>query len=136
MPTDHAPALLTLANAFADKLNANAFIEAITEFYADDCEHHEAYPMGDMPQVSKGKATLLAMNEQWEQMHEVHDFKLRGPYPHGNDRFALHMMVDLTPNAGPMANHRYQMDEVCIYHVAEGKIKKAEFFWDPTGYEA
>ncbi|MEM8739299.1 MAG: SnoaL-like domain-containing protein [Planctomycetota bacterium] len=109
---------------------------AIRELYADDARHVEAMEMGGMPRVTEGKSALLDMLREWEAMHECHDGDLKGPYPHGENRFAVWMSVDLTPHQGPMAGQRHVMEEVCLYTVENGRITLAEFFWDPTGYGA
>lgn len=112
------------------------FGEAISELYADDAKHVEAMEMGpDMPRVTEGKAAIEKSNEWWEAHHEVHGMELAGPYPHGEDRFAVLMKIDVTPDIGPMAGKRFVMDEVCLYTVDNGKIKMAEFFYDPSAME-
>jgi ketosteroid isomerase-like protein len=110
--------------------------QAIVDLYADDAEHVEATAMGaEMPQVTRGKDALLKLSDRWDGAHEVHGGEVKGPYPHSNGRFAAWMMIDVTPKEGPTAGQRMQMEEVCLYEVADGKIKRVEFYWDPTGYD-
>ncbi len=112
--------------------------EAIETLYADDAKHIESVECGpDMPRENGPKTRLLELNDWWEANHEVHGGDLKGPFPHGEDRVALWMSLDVTPKVGPMANQRHTMEEVCLYTVKNGKITKAEFFWDPsTMFEA
>jgi hypothetical protein len=58
---------------------------------------------------------------------------MKGPFPHG-DRFAIWMMADVTPKAGPMEGKRHTIDEVCLYTVENSKIKHVEFFYDMSDY--
>ncbi|MEM8782253.1 MAG: SnoaL-like domain-containing protein [Planctomycetota bacterium] len=103
----------------------------IEELYADDARHIEACAMGpDMPRENGPKPKLLEMNDWWEENHEVHGGELQGPYPHGDDRFAVRMAIDVTPKCGPMEGKRHVMEEVCLYTVKDGKITLAEFFYD------
>jgi hypothetical protein len=130
-----APAVLQLGQRLVELCRARRWRDAIETLYADDARHVEAYPMGDMPRENGPKAKLLEMNDWWEANHVVHGAELQGPYPHGDDRFAVRMAIDVTPKTGPMNGRRHTMDEVCLYTVADGRITRAEFFWDPTGYD-
>ncbi|MEM6459363.1 MAG: nuclear transport factor 2 family protein [Planctomycetota bacterium] len=107
--------------------------QAMQELYADDAQHVEACELGpDMPRVTQGKEQLMKNVKQWYEVNEVHSSSTEGPYAHGDDRFAAVMKVDLTSSAGPMAGQRYQMEEVGVYTVADGKITRAEFFYDTS----
>ena len=136
MSTDLAP-ILAVGHKLMDLCKAQKFRDAIVELYADDARHVEATAMGpDMPAEVGPKAQILKMHDWWDNAHDVHGVELKGPYPHSNGSFAVWMNLDVTPKEGPTAGKRMQMDEVCIYHVADGKIQKVEFYWDPTGYGA
>ena len=104
------------------------------ELYADDAKHVEAMGMGDCARETAGKDALLKMLGDWYTAHEIHNGGAKGPFPHGEDRFAVFMWVELTPKDGPMKGQRHTMEEVCLYTVKDGKISLVEFFWDPTGY--
>ncbi|MEM1211154.1 MAG: nuclear transport factor 2 family protein [Planctomycetota bacterium] len=109
--------------------------KAIEELYADAAQHIEAYEMGPgMPRVTAGKDKLLANIKDWYANNEVHGSTTVGPYPHGEDRFAVTMTADMTPKAGPMAGQRHQIEEISVYTVKDGKIVTAEFYWDPTKF--
>lgn len=126
---------LAVGKQLVDYCNKGKFRDAIKDLYADDAKHVEACAMGpDMPQVTAGKDALLKMNDWWEGCHEVHGMEFKGPFPHGNGSFAVWMSLDTTANEGPMAGKRMQMEEICVYAVADGKISQVEFYWDPTGF--
>ena len=107
--------------------------QAVDELYADDAKHIEAAACGpDMPRVTEGKAKIRESSAKWETSMEVHEEKTTGPYPHGDDRFAVWMWADVTPSDGPMAGQRHQIEEVCLYTIKGGKISQVEFFYDMT----
>ncbi len=133
MTTETSEAI-TVGKQLTELCSQGKHRQAIEQLYADDARHVEAYDMmgPDMPQVTESKDTLLKMCDWWEANHEVHGGDLKGPFPHGDDRFAVWMLIDVTPKVGPTAGTRQKMEEVCLYTVKDGKISQVEFFWDPT----
>ena len=128
---------LKIGRRLVELCDAKQYRQAMEELYAEEAKHVEAMEMGpDMPRVIDGKAALLEMNQWWIEHHEVHGCKNEGPYPHGDDRFAVWMSMEVTPDVGPTAGKRQTVEEVCLYTVKKGKISQVEFFWDPTGCEA
>ncbi len=102
-------------------------IEAINELYSDNVVSVEAAAMEGMPQTMEGKEAILGKNQWWAENHEIHDAAVQGPYPHGEDRFALRFNYDVTNKP---SGQRFQMDEVAVYTVNDGEITKEEFFYD------
>jgi ketosteroid isomerase-like protein len=49
----------------------------------------------------------------------------RDPFLHGDDRFAVIFDIDATEKA---TGQRMPMREVAVYHVADGRIVREEFF--------
>jgi ketosteroid isomerase-like protein len=49
-----------------------------------------------------------------------------GPYPHGDDRFAVRFVYDITQKP---TGRRVMMDEVAVFTVANGKIVREEFYY-------
>ena len=64
----------------------------------------------------------------WNENHQVHSAKVEGPFPH-NDRFAVKFNYDVTAKDGPQKGKRFQMEEIGIYTVKNGKIVREEFFY-------
>lgn len=127
------PPALSVGRRLVELCQKGQFHEAMQELYADDARHVEPYPMGEqMPQETTGKPALLQGSQYWMEANEMHGGEVKGPFPHGDDRFAMWCSLDVTPKAGPMAGKRHVMQEICLYTVRNGKIVLAEFFWDPS----
>ncbi len=95
--------------------------------YAPDAQSVEAADMGNGTTVT-GIAAIEGKHDWWEGSMTVHGGTVDGPFMHGQDRFAVIFNMDFTENA---SGKRSQMREVAIYHVADGKIAREEFFY-PT----
>jgi ketosteroid isomerase-like protein len=103
-------------------------LECIDRLYADDIESVEAAPPpGGGDRVTKGKAAIRAKNVSWLENHDIHRAEAVGPYPHGNDRFAVRFSYDVTNKP---SKRRMQLDEVGLFTIRAGKIVKEEFFYD------
>jgi ketosteroid isomerase-like protein len=102
-------------------------VESINTLYAEDVESIEAGAPPGASGITRGKAAVLANNVKWLEAHEVHSAVTEGPYPHGDDRFAVVFRYDVTNRA---SNQRMKLDEVALYTLQGGKIAKEEFFYD------
>jgi hypothetical protein len=101
--------------------------EAGKTLYADDIESVEASaPPGGGERTTKGLQAVLAKGVWWAENHTIHSAEIQGPYPHGDDRFAVRFVYDITNK--PM-NKRMTLDEVGVFHVANGKVVREEFFY-------
>ncbi len=103
-------------------------LEAIDSLYSKEVISVEAMGSPEMPAEMRGIDKIKGKNQWWFENHELHSAKVEGPYPH-NDRFAVKFHFDVTPKAGPQKGKRFQMDEVGIYTVKNGKIVREEFFY-------
>ena len=103
-------------------------LESINTLYAEGVESVEAAPPpAGGERVTKGIEGVRGKNQWWADNHEIHSASVNGPYPHGDDRFAVRFEYDITNKPSGM---RMQMDEVGVFHVADGKIVREEFFYD------
>lgn len=125
MPTPSATE--QLANEFCAMLEQGQHFEAMQRFYADDVRHVEAMAMEGSP-ITEGKAAVMAGFEQFMKSIEMHGGGMGKPYPNG-DQFAVEMWMDCTFSEGPMAGQRYDMREIALYTVKDGKISEARFFY-------
>ncbi len=103
-------------------------LEAVDTLYAPDVVSIEAFGDGHMPRRMEGLAAIRGKNQWWLENHEVHAVEVMGPFPH-DDRFVVHMTVDVTAKVGPMAGRRMKFDEAVLYTVRDGKIAQEEFFY-------
>lgn len=73
----------------------------------------------------KGMEAINGKNEWWESNFETHGGSAKGPFPHGN-QFAVIYNMDVTERA---SGNRFNMEEVGVYTVADGRIVEERFFY-------
>ncbi|MBT8495453.1 MAG: nuclear transport factor 2 family protein [Deltaproteobacteria bacterium] len=102
--------------------------DAINELYADNVVSVEAAqsPAAEMPRELNGKEAILGKNKWWSENHEVHSAEVNGPFPHGDNKFAVQFNYDVTFKP---ASQRMQMNEIAVYEVQDGKVAREEFFY-------
>ncbi len=99
----------------------------LDELYAEDVVSVEAMAMpGETSAAVSGLAAVRQKHAWWEAGFEVHSGTVEGPFPHGEDRFAVIFEFDATERA---SGQRWKMKEVGVYTVAAGKIVREEFFY-------
>ena len=102
--------------------------DSIQTLYADDVVSVEAMAMSEGgDRETKGKEAVLGKNAWWQENHEIHEASVEGPFPHGDDRFAVIFRYDVTSK--PMGGQRMKLNEVGVFHLADGKIVREEFFY-------
>jgi hypothetical protein len=113
----------------ADKLvklcSAGKLEEAVKELYSPDIVSMEAGAPPGQSSESKGLPAVLAKGEWWSSNHEVHSSSVEGPLVAGS-HFAVTFKFDVTLKS---QNRRFQMEEVAIYKVVDGKIVYEQFFY-------
>jgi hypothetical protein len=75
---------------------------------------------------SKGLAAVKAKGEWWVSNHDVHGIQVEGPLVAGS-HFSVTFKMDVTFKP---QSRRFQMEEVALYKVADGKIVYEEFFYN------
>lgn len=116
---------LEVGRKLVEFCKSNQVVKAIETLYADDIQSREAMDSPGMPAESHGIENALKKNKQWEETMEVHSSQIDGPFPLG-DRFAVHFKYDATDKS---TNKKWEMEEVGIYTVQDGKIVREEFFY-------
>jgi hypothetical protein len=115
-----------IAQELAKLCSQGKFEEATKAFYSPDIVSVEAgAPPGQSPE-SKGLEAVLAKGEWWVANHEVHGLKVEGPLVAGS-HFAVTFKMDVTFKP---ENRRFQMEEIAVYKVADGKIVYEQFFYN------
>lgn len=109
------------------KANQEGGITALLDdHYAPDAVSVEAMAMPGMDREAKGLDAIKGKHAWWDANMEMHSASAEGPFPHGDDRFAVIYDSDVTEKAsGQQMGGR----EVGIYTVADGKIVREEFFY-------
>lgn len=98
--------------------------------YAKDAVSVE---MPGMPnEITTGIDNILKGYEQWaNSIEEMHGGSVGDPMVAGN-----HFVVPMTSDATFKGMGRCKMEELCVYEVENGEIKKASFFYDPSVFGA
>lgn len=101
-------------------------MDAINELYAEDVVSVEAAEMEGMQRTMQGIDAVRGKNQWWSENHEVHEASVKGPFPHGDDRFAMIFAYEVTNKP---SGQRSSMEEVGLFTVEDGKITREEFFY-------
>ncbi len=117
-----------IANDLAELCRHGKNMEAIEKYYSEDIVSVESMSAPGMPAEMKGLDTIRGKNQWWLANHEIHSAEVNGPFL-GADQFALEYKFDVTQKA---SGKRFQMDEMGLYTVANGKIVREHYFY-PTG---
>ena len=115
-----------VANALVKLCSAGKMDEALKTLYSPDIVSMEAGAPPGQSREAKGIAAVKAKNEFWTTNHEIHSFTVEGPLVAGS-HFAVVFKFDVTFKP---QSRRFQMEEVAVYKVADGKIVYEEFFYN------
>lgn len=97
--------------------------------YAEDAVSVETGALPGQDLEMKGLAAIRSKAEWWYANHEIHQVTITGPWPNG-DRFIVGFKMDVTPKA---TGQRFQMEEMALYTIRNGKIVREEFFYHMGG---
>ncbi|EEE38114.1 hypothetical protein RKLH11_1955 [Rhodobacteraceae bacterium KLH11] len=100
--------------------------ENLSKIYAADAVSVEAQDMEGMGRETHGIEGIRGKHDWWEGAHEVSGASVSDPYIHGEDRFAVIFEVQ---GKVKETGETFDMKEVGLYHVADGKIVREEFFY-------
>lgn len=76
--------------------------------------------------ITEGLEGIRGKHAWWAENFTVHSAEVHGPFMHGEERFGVIFEMDAEMNA---TKERSQMKEIAMYHVADGKIVREEFFY-------
>lgn len=102
---------------------ANANLEKL---YAPDAVSVEAVDMQGQGRETPGLDGIRGKHEWWENAMEVSGGSVSDPMIHGEDRFAVIFEVQGKEKESGKA---FDMKEIAVYHVENGKIVREEFFY-------
>lgn len=113
-----------VANRLVELCRQGKVLEAQEELFSDDVESIEPAGSQGAPNT-KGKEAALEKGKYFANMiEEVHGAEISEPVVGGN-HFAISWSMDVTMKE----KGRSTMDEVCVYHVKDGKIASEQFFY-------
>ena len=115
-----------IAQDYVASVEKADYIDLIERLYSEDAESVEACETPGQERIVKGRDALLAKSRAFDDSFEVHSQSISGPWPHGQDKFAVHMVFEMTHRA---SGHRNTTDEIAVLTVRDGKIAKEEFFY-------
>ncbi|MEQ8401745.1 MAG: nuclear transport factor 2 family protein [Roseitalea porphyridii] len=115
-----------IGQALVDYCRSNDTATALERLYADDAVSVEAFVPEGQERVTEGREGIAGKHAWWAANFEVHRAEVEGPFPSGDDRFAVIFEIDATHKE---SGQREAMKEVALYHVADGKIVREEFFY-------
>lgn len=114
-----------IANELVAGCRENRTMENLDKLYAADATSVEASDDGG-PRVASGLDAIKGKHEWWDANFEFMGGTISDPMPHGDDRFAvIFEMQAKNKQSGDVMD----MKEVGVYHVADGKIVREEFFY-------
>lgn len=93
------------------------------ELFAEDAVSIEPYASEDFPKETKGLNAILEKGKKFESMLEtIHSTRISDPLVAGNV-FCCALNLDATMKG----KGRMDMNEICLYHVKDGKIVSESF---------
>lgn len=112
-----------VAKKVVELCRKQAWREAVDTLYADDIVSLEARSMDGSSPEMKGIEAVRGKVDWWVNAMEVHSFAVSDPFV-AHDRFVVQFDVDVTDKE---SKKRFQMSEVGVYTVKDGKIAREEF---------
>ena len=112
-----------VAKRLVELCQAGQNLQAIDELYAPNIVSRE--PAGSPYAEVSGFDVVKGKSEQWyANLAEFHSGEVSDPVVAGN-HFSCSMKMDITTKD----SGRFQMEEVCVYEVQDGKIVSEQFFY-------
>lgn len=117
--------LMDIANELVAGCREDRAKENLSKLYSPDAVSVEASDMGN-GREAHGLDAIRAKHDYWESSTEMTGGSISDPFPHGDDRFAVIFEAQGRDKA---SGEPFEMKEVAVYHVADGKIVREEFFY-------
>ncbi|MFQ6549046.1 SnoaL-like domain-containing protein [Aestuariibius sp. 2305UL40-4] len=120
--------IMEIGNELVKGCREGREMENLDRLYAADAVSVEAADMQGMGREAPGLEAIRGKHQWWESNFEVIEPRVEGPYPHGEDRFAVMFGGKFrNKESGEISD----MNEIAVYHVKNDKIVREEFFY-PT----
>ena len=119
-------ALIDVANELVAGCRDGREEANLDKIYAADAVSVEAQDFSGMGRETAGVEGIKGKHQWFGSMYEILEQKISDPMPHGEDRFAVTFeMKSKNKETGEIEN----MNEIAVYHVANDKIVREEFFY-------
>ena len=112
-----------VAKKVVELVRKQAWYEALDTLYGKDIVSVEAQASGGGSPETRGIEGERGKIDWWVNAMEVHSFKASGPFV-AHDRFVVQYDADVTDKS---SKKRFQLSEVGVYTVKDGKIVREEF---------
>ncbi len=112
-----------VAQKVVELVRKQAWREALDTLYDKDIVSVEAGTSDGSSPETRGMDGVRGKIDWWLDAMEVHSFKASGPFV-AHDRFVVQYDADVTDKN---AKKRFQLSEVGVYTVKNGKIVREEF---------
>ena len=112
-----------VAKKVVELVRKQAWYEALDTLYADDIVSVEATTSDGKSPETRGKQGVRGKIDWWVNSMQIHSFKVGEPFV-AHDRFVIQYDADVTDKG---SKKRFQMSEVGVYTVKNGKIVREEF---------
>lgn len=123
--TQQALTTQEIANSVVQLCSQGKFEEAIEQLYSPEIVSVEACAPPGQSRETKGLDGVRAKGKWWVENHDVHSCTVEGPLVAGS-HFAVTFKMDVTFKP---QSRRFQLEEIGVYMVANGKIVREEFFY-------
>jgi ketosteroid isomerase-like protein len=114
-----------IADTLVKMCSKGQFMEAGEKLYSPDIVSIEPGAPPGQSREAKGMEAVRAKGKWWVENHDVHSTTVEGPLVAG-PYFTVTFKMDVTHKP---SGRRFQMEEVAVYKVADGKIVREEFFY-------
>src|SRR5689334_14550285 len=112
-----------VAKKVVELVRKQAWYEALDTLYDKDIVSVEARTQDGSSPETRGTDGVRGKIDWWVNSMEIHSFKVGEPFV-AHDRFVVQYDVDVTEKK---SKNRFQMTEVGVYTVKNGKIVREEF---------
>src|SRR5438132_11202440 len=112
-----------VAQRVVELVRKQAWHEALDTLYDKDIVSVEARTMDGSSPETRGMEGVRGKVDWWLENMQVHSFTAEGPFV-AHDRLVVQHDADVTDKN---SNKRFQLSEVGVYTVKNGKIAREEF---------
>ena len=114
-----------VANRLVTLCRRGAWEQAVDELFHEEARSIE--PQGAMNVTTTGITNIQKKGQAWSKMvKEFHGVDVSEPLVAG-EHIVMKMVSDITFHEGG----RQQSEEICLYHVKNGKVLTEQFFYEP-----